>query len=183
MLAIPVRFKKKILPLASRHSRSTRDHATPENRSSHIQRSTNTWHYIEVILTWQRCWLWPKRREREQTTSKPTKKKKSRVFRVQRAKGIYRSLLKLWSDHLQIRTKSKCMPENPNMIKKGKNVGIIVDPLGPSRVPWHFGWPLNMILLLCIPKSTIIKVYGGRERREERSICRAYSHLKIANEW
>lgn len=31
------------------------------------------------------------------------------------------------------------MPKNPNMIKKGKNAGIIVDPLGLSGVPWYFG--------------------------------------------
>lgn len=53
------------------------------------------------------------------------------------------------------------MPKNPNMIKKGKNAGIIVDPPGLSRVPWHFGWLLNMILLLCILTSTTTKVKGG----------------------
>lgn len=156
---------KKILALASRHSRSTGDHATPENTSSHTQRHTKIWHYIEVILTWQRCWLWPRRREREQTTSKPTtQKKKSIVCRLQRAKDIYKRLLQLSSDHLQIRTKSKRMPKNPNVINKGKNSGIIADPPGLSGVPWHFGWPLNMISLLCILKSTTTKVKGGGSR-------------------
>lgn len=56
------------------------------------------------------------------------------------------------------------MPKNPTMIKKGKNAGIIVDPPGLSRVPWHFGWLLNMILLLCILKSTTAKVKGGGSR-------------------
>lgn len=149
---------KRVLALASRHSRNAGDHATPENTSSHTQCHTNIWHYTEVILTWQRCWLWPRRREREQTTSKPTHRKKSILCRLQRAKDIYKRLLQLFSDHLQIRTKGKCMPKNPNMIKKGKNAGIIVDPLGLSGVPWYFGWPLNMILLLCILKSTTTKV-------------------------
>lgn len=67
---------KKILALASRHSRNTGDHATPENTSSRTQHHTNIWHCTEVILTWQRWCLRPRRREREQTTSKPTTQKK-----------------------------------------------------------------------------------------------------------
>lgn len=63
------------------------------------------------------------------------------------------------------------MPENPNMIKKGKNAGIIVYPPGLSKVPWHFGWPLNMILLLCIPECAIVKVYG---RKKEKKILAEY---------
>lgn len=63
------------------------------------------------------------------------------------------------------------MPENPNMIKKGKNAGIVVYPPGLSKVPWHFGWPLNMILLLCIPECAIVKVYG---RKKEKKILAEY---------
>lgn len=63
------------------------------------------------------------------------------------------------------------MPENPNMIKKGKNAGIIVYPPGLSKVPWHFGWPLNMISLLCIPECAIVKVYG---RKKEKKILAEY---------
>lgn len=169
--ATPSRCFKKYLHLQA-DTAGTQGIMLPQKTHlhTHTQRHTNVWHYTEVILTWQRCWLSPRRREREQTTSKPTtQKKKSIVCRLQRAKDIYKRLLQLFSDHLhlQIRRKSKCMPKNPNMIKKGKNAGIIVDPPGLSGVPWHFGWLFNMIALLCILKSTANKVKGGGSRGEK----------------
>lgn len=56
------------------------------------------------------------------------------------------------------------MPENPNMIKKGKNAGIIVYLHGFSTVLRHFSWPLNMMLLLYIPECAIIKVYDRKKK-------------------
>lgn len=56
------------------------------------------------------------------------------------------------------------MSEKPNMIKKGKNAGITVYPLGLSKVPWHFGWP--SILLLCISECAIVKVYGRKKKKK-----------------
>lgn len=122
-LVVPIRFFRKYFHLQAHTQQEHEGSCYPGTPIfTHTQRNTNTWHYIEVILTWQRCWLWPKRRKREQTPSKTTTQKRSIVFRVQRAKGIYKSLLKVFSGHLQIRPKSKWKPENPNMIKKGKKM-------------------------------------------------------------
>lgn len=134
---------------------------------------THTHGVTQISGTTQR-WYWlgsgvgyhlEEEKENKQHQNQPHgKKEESIVCRLQRAKGIYKRLLQLFSGHLQIRTKSKCMPKKPNMNKKGKNAGIIADPPGLSGVPWHFGWPSNMIALLCILKTITTKVKGGGSR-------------------